>query len=85
MTSQNLLQKTSFSTTNEFIAWLELVNEIADKPVTRIAVKPDTLDMLIREWSAMQGYSWMNKKYVPIEQGLTLTVPWGTVNVEVSQ
>ncbi len=77
MTSQNQLQtiqKTSFSTMNEFIEWVKLVDELADHHLKEVAVTYETWSMLVREWQSIRGYSWAKftiyKDYV--EQGNNL-------------
>lgn len=77
------LQKTSFSTANEFVSWLALVNEIADKPIQRVSVTRATLDMLIAEWANSRKYEWTKYKFASSDTGeVLLSTPWGPVFIE---
>jgi hypothetical protein len=80
-TSQNLLQKTSFSTTSEFLEWLELVGEIADQDIKSIQVTPETYEMLVREWGSLRAYTWGASRYKATDTGLSLSCPWGIVTI----
>ena len=86
MTSRNQLQtiqKTTFSTSREFIDWLELVNELADQLLREVEVTEDTYNMLITEWVALRNYSWFNGPYkaqLGVENGtLLFHTAWGRV------
>jgi len=52
------IQKTTFSSLQEFTEWLELVAELADEPIKHMEVSKDTYNMLIAEWQAQRRYDW---------------------------
>lgn len=89
MTSQSQLptiQKTTFSNSKEFVQWLELVGEVADRHIDEIEVTADTFTMLIREWVAQRNYSWFNGPYSAefgLQNGsLRYRAPWGSVLIK---
>lgn len=84
-TSQNLLQKNSFLTTTEFVDWLTLVCELADKPLREVEVTRETFTMLIRDWATLANYAWTSRKISFAIDGnagdLELQCPWGRVRI----
>jgi hypothetical protein len=73
----------------EFIAWLELVNELADRVLREVEVTDATYNMLISEWVRLRNYSWFNGPYkaqLGVENGtLLFTTAWGKVLIRCAK